>query len=488
MTIEQLYIILEKFVKANPHLWGAAIGFEPFVYPEYGEKGVAPFLRHTNDTLYERLDLPTMENDYRNDDWYKTTKELGKPRWCLPFVDVKGEVISCFCIPIYLEDGSFFGAIAVDMMLKNFADELKKEIQPYKGAEVMVIGPGNKFLVHPNHNYEMNIESTITELEEKTKKNDATLFHHTMDSDDMTVAVSCPNNAIYSEIDDLLHHLLWYSAIGLLIVEIICLITFFQVRRVVESKASIEGELTIASNIQMSMLPMLFPAFPERKDIDLFASLKPAKSVGGDLYDFILSKNDMGHDTLVFTIGDVSGKGVPAALLMAVVCSLFRDVASKSTDPKVILTDINDCISQRNEYNMFCTMFIGSLDLETGKIDYCNAGHNQPVLIKNGQANFVEVKPNIPLGSFSGFEYESETAIMDDDDMLFIYTDGVTESENVLHKEFSDEKLLEVLNQTVSKKTINVIDEVAKSVMQFVGKADQSDDITMLAVRKNKIV
>lgn len=486
-SIDELYLILEKFVKANPHLWGAAIGFEPFVYHKQGIENIAPFVRHTNDTLYEHLNLPDMNNDYRNDDWYKTTKEVGRARWSLPFIDVKGEVISCYCIPVYYEDGRYLGTIAVDMMLRGFSDELKREIHPYQGAEVMVIGPGNMFLVHPDQSCVMNcsIES-IEKFEKEKEEKDATLFYQMMDSDQMIVAVSCPNNAIYAEIDKLLDRLLRYAGRGLLLIEICCLITFFQLKRMVESKTSIENELTIASNIQKSMLPMMFPAFPDRKDLDLYATLKPAKSIGGDLYDYVIRKNTEGHDTLVFAIGDVSGKGIPASLLMAVVCSVFRDMAMKTTDPKVIASDINNCISQRNEYDMFCTMFIGSLDLDTGLLTYCNAGHNQPVIIKDGKAHFLDVIPNIPLGAFNGFEYQSESLPMNEGEILFAYTDGVTEAEDMSHNEYSDEKLLAVLNTIIKTKTIDIINDVANSVHDFVGKTDQSDDITMLAVKLNR--
>ncbi|MCQ2344679.1 MAG: SpoIIE family protein phosphatase [Paludibacteraceae bacterium] len=486
-SIDQLYDILERFVRANPHLWGAAFGYEPHVYEEKTGKSIAPFVRHTNDTLYERLNLPDNMNDYKNDDWYKTTKKVGRPRWCLPFTDIKGEVISCFCIPVYQSDGRYLGTIAVDMRLRGFSEDLKREIHPYKGSEVMVIGPGNMFLVHPDQSCVMScsIES-IEKFEKEKEEKDATLFYQKMDSDQMIVAVSCPNNAIYAEIDELLRKLMSYIGWGLFFVEFFCLMIFLQLKRLVESKVTIEGELTIASNIQKSMLPMMFPAFPDRNDLDLYATLKPAKSIGGDLYDYVIRKNSEGHDTLVFAIGDVSGKGVPASLLMAVVCSLFRDMAMKSTDPKVIASDINNCISIRNEYNMFCTMFVGSLDLETGLLSFCNAGHNQPIMLKDGKACFLDVIPNIPLGAFENFEYESESIMMDNGEMLFAYTDGVTEAENTFHNDYSDGKLLKVLNEMTTTKTIDVVNHVAKSVHDFAGNTEQSDDITMLAIKLNK--
>ena len=486
-TIQEVYEILDQFMRSNTAVAGACIGFEPIAYPEYGDTGIAPFVKYINDSTYDWLNLPDMNSVYREKDWYKNTKKYGRPRWSPPYRDVQGDIISTFCIPIYAPGDIYIGTVAMDMNLKYFSDILKKEIHPYKESKVMLIGPGNKFLIHPDQScvMECSIES-IEKLEEETKKEDATLFYHTMDSDNMIVAVSCPNNDIFAEIDDHLRLLMRIAALGLFLIEICCLMTFYQLKRVVESKTVMEGELNIASNIQRSMLPMMFPAFPERNDIDLYATLKPAKMVGGDLYDYIIRKNDEGHDILVFSIGDVSGKGVPASLLMAVVCSLFRNTAMKTTDPKSIVTDINNCISQRNEYGMFCTMFIGSLDLETGMLTYCNAGHNQPVFISKGKARFVDVVPNIPVGTFEGFDYKSECMQITNDDTLFIYTDGVTEAENMVHNEYSDEHLLSLMNKIEQGGTIDVVEQVRKSVNEFVGQAEQSDDITMLAIRLTK--
>lgn len=489
-TIQEIYLLLDKYMRGNYAVTGAAVGFEPDVYAEYGDVGVAPFVRQSpeNDTLYEWLNLPDLNSVYREKDWYKKTKEIGASRWCPPYKDVKGAVITTFCIPVFRESGEYFATIAMDMNLQIFSKRLRKEIKPYEGSELMLIGPDNKFLVHPDQSCVMNcsIES-IEQLAKDTEDKNSTLFYHRMDSDQMIVAVSCPNNAIYAEIDAMLGKLLRYGALGLLLIEICCLITFFLLKRLVESKTCIENELNIAANVQRSMLPMMFPPFPNRSDFDLYAKLVPAKSIGGDLYDYVIRKNDQGHDTMLFAVGDVSGKGISASLLMVVVCALFRDMAMKTTDPKSVVTDINDCISERNEYNMFCTMFVGSLDLETRELRYCNAGHNQPVLIKKGKARFLDVIPNMPLGAFGGFEYQDESLKMDGDDMFFTYTDGVTEAQNMFNKEYSDDRLIGLLNGTNGKKAEALVDRVFKSVMSFIGKADQSDDITMLAIKMNNI-
>ncbi len=187
------------------------------------------------------------------------------------------------------------------------------------------------------------------------------------------------------------------------------------------NKERIESELRIAHAIQMGMIPKSFPAFPERDYLVLSAKLVPAKEVGGDLYDFFIE-----NEKLYFMIGDVSGKGIPASLVMAVTCRLFRSVASHLDKPEEIITSLNDSLSDGNESNMFCTAFLGILDLKTGHLDYCNAGHNAPLLIdSDGNVSAMEVIPNLPLGLFEGFPYQGQEATITKE-LCFIYLQMVS--------------------------------------------------------------
>lgn len=243
-------------------------------------------------------------------------------------------------------------------------------------------------------------------------------------------------------------------------------------------KERIESELRIASEIQMGMIPKIFPPFPERNDIDLFATLVPAKEVGGDLYDFFVE-----NDTLYFTVGDVSGKGVPASLLMAVTRSLFRTMASYMKTPAAIVSSLNDSLSESNDSGMFVTLFLGTLDLKSGILRYCNAGHNPPVLFSPGkQAAFLPVKPNIPLGVFNGFGFQEEETKLSAGTSLFLYTDGVTEAENREKQLFSDERLLHVLDDLAGNKPATVISHVMEQIHIHATGTEQNDDITMLCL------
>ncbi len=238
----------------------------------------------------------------------------------------------------------------------------------------------------------------------------------------------------------------------------------------------IEGELQIARDIQMGMVPRNFPAFPGRTDIDLFASMSPAKEVGGDLYDYFIKE-----DKLYFCIADVSGKGVPASLFMAVVRNLFRVVASEGEVPEEIARRINDTVSEDNEQLMFITMFIGMADLKTGKLSFCNCGHNPPVLL-GGKPGFMECEPNVPLGIAPGFVFKGQSIKDFRGTPILLYTDGLNEAENSAHEELGNDRLIQSLSENPYKDAQATIDTLLNTVAAHVGDAEQSDDLTLLCI------
>ncbi len=239
-------------------------------------------------------------------------------------------------------------------------------------------------------------------------------------------------------------------------------------------KERMENELEIAKGIQMSMIPKIFPSYPERGDIDIFASIVPAKEVGGDLFDFFIM-----DEKLYFCIGDVSGKGVPASLVMAVTRSLFRTLAAHEKSPGRIVTAMNESMSDMNESTMFVTFFCGVLDMKTGHLRYCNAGHNAPVLLNTAKTP-LPVVSNVPLGIVAGTAFQEQETDLKYDDTLFLYTDGVTEAENAKHELFGEERMINALSELKGSKAH--LEEMQKAISDFVGNAPQSDDITMLFI------
>ena len=242
------------------------------------------------------------------------------------------------------------------------------------------------------------------------------------------------------------------------------------------AKERIESELRIARDIQMSMVPSIFP---ERADLDLFASMTPAKEVGGDLYNFLPIE---GTDKMYFALGDVSGKGVPASLFMAQATRLFRTLAKQQLPPAEIATRMNDELGEDNEQGMFVTMFLGLVDIKTGHLDFCNAGHNPPVLVNESTARFIEMEPNAPIGLWPGLEYVSEE--LDDirQQALFIYTDGLNEAENRQQEQFSDERLLEILNGRPFESSQQTIQVLKEEVEKHRDGAEPNDDLTMMCM------
>ena len=243
--------------------------------------------------------------------------------------------------------------------------------------------------------------------------------------------------------------------------------------------ASIESELGVARNIQMSMLPTTWPPFPDRDDLDIFGSVAPAKAVGGDLFDFRIR-----DEKLFFCIGDVSGKGIPAAMVMTVISSMFRTLSDSEDNPCRILTTINSSISARNENMMFVTLFVGTLDLSTGVLQYTNAGHNAPFVITDGETRMMSVDANVPVGVMADWSYSLQEMELSPGTILFLYTDGLTEATRSDGKLFQEERVLEHLSslgQNIS--TTDLIAGMTKAVERFIGDAEQSDDLTMLAIR-----
>ena len=245
-------------------------------------------------------------------------------------------------------------------------------------------------------------------------------------------------------------------------------------------KASIERDLSIASDIQMGMLPKKFPTKEDRDDVQLYASLTPAKAVGGDLFDFYFR-----DEKLFFCIGDVSGKGVPASLFMAVTRSIFRTVSVHESMPDRIVTVMNRTIADMNKTNMFVTLFVGVLDLPTGRLHYCNAGHDAPLLVGAGVGE-LSCDANIPVGFMPQWKYTLQEAHIFTGTTIFLFTDGLTEAEDINHAQFQMERVHEVAGQALAQQMQEpkeLIGSMTEAVHQFVGDAEQSDDLTMMAIQ-----
>ena len=252
-------------------------------------------------------------------------------------------------------------------------------------------------------------------------------------------------------------------------------------------EARIEADLSIAKDIQVSALPNVFPPFPNHTEFELFASMHPAKEVGGDFYDFYM----LNETTLGFLIADVSGKSIPGAMFMMTSKTLIKSLAESGLSPAEVFTIANEKLCEGNEAEMFVTAWLGYLDLKTGLVHVANAGHNPPVLIRYGKPEYLIFNPGLMLAGMDGVRYKEQTVQLERGDILYLYTDGVTEAMNQNEEQYGEEKLKNKLSFgnhytddfSETEITKSVCYAVSEDIEKFTNGAEQSDDITMLCIR-----
>ena len=252
-------------------------------------------------------------------------------------------------------------------------------------------------------------------------------------------------------------------------------------------KERIATELDVAKNIQTSMLPNIFPAFPERKEFDIYATMNAAKEVGGDFYDFYL----LDENHLVVTIADVSGKGIPAALFMMISKTILKNFAMTMSNPDdfaAVMTLSNNQLCQNNDAMMFVTVFMGMLDIKTGAFVFVNGGHNPPLVYhkSTNSYEYLKVAKNFVLGGMEEIAFKQQSVKLEKGDRIFMYTDGVTEALNPTNELYGEERLINCLNRSDKNLPVEeLLAFVRADVNTHVNGADQSDDITMLALKFN---
>lgn len=499
---EQIYEKMEKFMRATPIVCGIAIEFEPYVYPEVKSKyGFTPYVTNVSGN-FEHLDLGEITNSFEWE-WYTRTKELGKGYWSKPFQDSSiGHVIACYSIPVYSK-GKLLAVMAIDIDTEAISNKCS-EISPYPGAQVFLLDQDFNFISHPDRKFLMknvseleSIADTDADGEIKSLVESGRDGHCSVRIDDAnymiyfssvprtgwTISIQCPENEVYGGVDRMKRSTTIIAIVSILIMSLILIMLFRRFQNVSVKEAGIKKELNVAHGIQSEMLPKVLVTTGVGSRLDVFGFQKPAKSVGGDLYDYFIRDNKF-----FFCIGDVSGKGIPASLYMVVILALFRNISRKESDPARIAEELNNTLSSSNNTSMFCTMFFGVLDLETGKLEFCNAGHNRPMIYRcsTDEVSYQNVNSNVALGIVEDFSYCKEEMNVEKGDAIFLYTDGLTEAENEEKTLFGDDAALEAFGRSVSgNSSRQCIDRVLESVLHHAEKTEQNDDITMLMVKIN---
>lgn len=501
---EQVFSLLESFINTNPFISGAAIGFEPFLYQGQGKHGFAAYISGLGETT-QRYNLGDLL-DYRQSEWYTGPAQSNLSYWSHPFREPShGTVVTSFSVPLYGMGDRLVGVLSLVIDTRAFHDKCN-EVSPFPGAEVALADAEFRFISHTNESYIMKGISEIEQYQSyqyddsirikmlnrqagqytinRGKGNELIFYFAPVQRTGWMISIECPKEEVYGSVEHMKRDTRIIATLSMLFMILCFVLLFRRMQAETEKKAGIERDLQIASAIQMGMLPKLYPAFPDRKDLDVYGFLKPAKTVGGDLYDYFIRDGKF-----FFCIGDVSGKGVPASLFMAVIRALFRNVSLHTEDPAEILSALNTALSEGNTTNMFCTMFLGVLDLETGHLDYCNAGHNSPIIrrIEDGgiDVHFANPQVNIAVGVFEGYPYMKEETSLKPGEAIFLYTDGVTEAENIHKQLFGDDATLKALadaRQHNIRSSRDFIEYVYGVVKTHAEGTEQSDDITMLVV------
>lgn len=447
----------------------AGVACKAYLFPKEGQWYEVCSSRDTcngQPCIYTR-EIGSAEHDYFQMDWYKNGFVHDSCWWSEPYLDDSGArtmIVSC-THPIRNRQGEIVAVACVDLSL-DYLQRISEYLQIYKDSYYSI-----------RSNKGLDIVSGADTVPGRKYQ----IYDEEIDATGWKISIIIPEDVIFAELNRIgeLIGLLMLIGLGLLI--FIVWRSGRDTMRLIDSTArnqKMENELHIASAIQMAMLPKVFPPFSDRMDLNIYGSVDPAKEVGGDLYDFYVR-----HDKLFFCIGDVSGKGVPASLVMSMTRSLFRGITSHEERAAEIVRQMNDGLAEQNDSEMFVTLILGVLDLTTGQLDYCNAGHNPPVLMAGGRWQPVDVLPNLPLGIMAGFDYKQQSLQMNADDLLFLYTDGLSEAENSEHAQFGEQRIMNNLATVSDTRPRAIIDMMQSSVNAFVDGAEQSDDLTMLVVR-----
>ena len=494
-----MYSITQKLVENNPSILGCMVTFVPDYFPQKGH-WYEPYAVRRADGTIETMQLGSAEHDYTKIDFYTEAMAKNGGNWCEPYYDKDGAraMVTTYSVPVHDDKGKTVGVVGADIAL-DWLEEVVEEGKFYKSTQRYIVTEKGHLLAGKDSKLFQRALQLVKADEDKVsletiideKGDERHVYFHPVGGNTNWILVSIQNDReVFSKLGKIRANLLLPVLAGLILIGFIVWRTsrnLERLRKVNAEKDRIGGELRVASQIQQSMLPH---SLIQHTDVDIFGSLVPAREVGGDLYDYYIR-----DEKLFFCIGDVSGKGAPSAMVMGVMHSLFRAFSAHENNPARMMQAINEISCQGNESNIFVTMFIGVLDLPTGRLRYCDAGHDAPIVIEESgdrsqetgvssqeRLVHVPVEPHLPVGVFDDVKYGVQEMQLEPDSTLFLYTDGLTEAKDSGRKQFGMNRVEEVLRGDCPIQPRELIETITRRVHQFVGDAEQSDDLTMLAI------
>lgn len=490
------YDVLDDFLRVNTYATSAMLIFTHGEKP--GDGIYAPLVKRDDTNRYDFSNSSQLSLF----DSFRETHPQRHPIWCLPSTSspqLPGDII-LFYVPVYDEAEQFFAAFIATYDIAMLQKWLAS-ILPYgTGKSCVFIVNGNNDIITSTFNYDKASFSSIADMQHSMERSGVL---HRVDSAEVSapgvrfvadidgdrfyvyakkfkhmpwrVVVVCSESAVYAQVYHTANIVAVVSLIGMALMLICCTLIFRHMRNDLRRRVAMESELRLAAQMQLSMLR---PDRASSARFDLAAYLKPAKETGGDLYDYVVR-----GDELLFVVGDVSGKGVSAALFMTQVCSLFRSAVARCDAPDAIVREINDVLARHNPNMTFCTMFVGIYNCATHLLQYCNAGHTRPLVLSDCRVSTVDVVPNMAVGVMEGFDYKSQSLSLKQSDTLIVYTDGVTEAMDGNHKLFGEQRLNDAVAATdACRDAREIVADITDALQCFTHGAPQSDDITILSL------
>ncbi len=479
---DSVFRAMEYLIDDNPDVVGGCIAFVPDYYPSKGRLFEPYSVKEGGSIRTWQIAGP--DHDYTQNAAYRRAVETGKADWSDPYLYGTDPVksLTTYSFPVKDGSGEVIAVCGLDIDLTWLGEMLNANQRFPSSFGLMLTGDGKLVAGPPSSRASAkSVEAALGLLRdslEVSPDGEMGIRSIRMERDPYWEIVQ-----VYKT-DEVFGDIYRMRRYQLLLILLALAILFFMIERFARNEkklreasaeqARIGAELSVASTIQQEMLPKSFPDY-------VFGAVEPAREVGGDLFDFYRRDGK-----LFFCIGDVSGKGVPSAMLMSVIHSLFRTVSLREGRPSRILRALNGQLCSGNDSNMFVTFFTGSLDLYTGRLRYANAGHDKPFMLSGSAAELLPAKSNLPLGVFPDTEFEEQEWVLSPGDGLFLYTDGLTESKDQNRENFGRQRVQDALNACLSdqgmtpEKTVLVLSEAAH---RFSGSASQNDDLTMLLIR-----
>ena len=501
---EAIYNILYRLVSTNDDVMSSFVAFTPGYYPNR-EQLFEPCAICRGDSIVTEQ-LAGEHHDYTQREFYLNAVENNDPRWCDPYLDAlaSGKHVTTFAVPLTDDSGKTIGAFGLDLSTQGIIDTLNTK-HNYPSTFFLLLTEDGELISQPDssHTQQSDVAAVVSMINDSTYERK---FSSTGNSKIITfydkengkgyayyafmkgqphwqMVMVCYDDEVYSKLKHMRHNMLLMMLAGFSLLGFILYRFNRNMKRLYQSnlnKERTDSELRIAQNIQSEMLPS---QEIHRPDVDISGMQVTALEVGGDLFDYLIR-----DEKLYFCIGDVSGKGVPSSLVMAVVHSHFNSLSQHESNPARIMQAINEVACEGNESNMFVTLFIGVLDLPTGRLRYCNAGHDAPLLIHNG-VKPLPVNANLPVGLFEDFKYSLQETTLPPDATLLLYTDGLTEAADRERNLFGLQRIIETAQACQERDAISpdaLMDALQEEANRFTNGAEQSDDLTMLAIHYHR--